>query len=66
MPVLGVCGGMQLLNVVLGGTLYQDIAPRGAGRARRTSRSTIARQPQHPVEVKDGTLLAEARGARAS
>ena len=30
MPVLGVCGGMQLLNVVRGGTLYQDL-PHDAG-----------------------------------
>ncbi len=26
LPVLGVCGGMQLMNVIRGGSLYQDLA----------------------------------------
>jgi len=61
MPVLGVCGGMQLLNVVLGGTLYQDIARELPG-ARQHEQTHARDQPQHPVEVKDGTQLAEALG----
>ncbi len=30
-PVLGICGGMQLMNVALGGTLVQDIGRQMAG-----------------------------------
>lgn len=61
MPVLGICGGMQLLNVVLGGTLYQDIG-REVPEAREHEQKHDRTHPQHPVDVKDGTLLAEAVG----
>lgn len=33
-PVLGVCRGMQLLNVALGGTLWQDLATQKEGLVR--------------------------------
>ncbi|AGC46849.1 class I glutamine amidotransferase family protein [Myxococcus stipitatus DSM 14675] len=61
MPVLGVCGGMQLLNVVLGGTLFQDIGREVQG-AREHEQKHDRTQPQHPVDVRSGTLLAEAVG----
>lgn len=62
MPVLGICGGMQLINVALGGSLHQDIALElPASRAHQQTHERS--QPQHPVEVKAGSGLAEAVGA---
>jgi putative glutamine amidotransferase len=61
LPVLGICGGMQLLHVLLGGTLFQDIR-REIPDAREHEQKHDRTQPQHPVEVKDGTILAELIG----
>lgn len=58
LPVLGVCGGMQLLNVALGGTLFQDIL-KEIQDAHDHEQKHDRTQPHHPVDVKDGTLLAE-------
>ncbi|MGA9524495.1 MAG: gamma-glutamyl-gamma-aminobutyrate hydrolase family protein [Myxococcaceae bacterium] len=61
LPVLGICGGMQLLNIALGGTLVQDIR-RELREARNHEQKHDRTQPQHPIDVKDGTLLAELLG----
>jgi putative glutamine amidotransferase len=60
-PVLGICGGMQLLHVLLGGTLFQDIR-REMPSARDHEQQHDRTQPAHPVEVKEGTHLAELLG----
>ena len=41
MPVLGVCRGIQLLNVALGGTLYQDLPTQLRTDARRGCRAGL-------------------------
>jgi putative glutamine amidotransferase len=60
-PLLGVCGGMQLLNVVAGGTLIQDIG-REVARATEHEQKHDRTQPQHPVDIKEGTVLSELLG----
>lgn len=63
LPVLGVCRGMQLLNVAYGGTLEQhlaDVLPRDPHRARP---GTYA---EHGVRLAPGSLAARAaRSERA-
>ena len=58
-PLLGVCGGMQLMNVVCGGTLFQDL-PAEAGLAHEQPEPKD--RPWHEVEVVAGTLLASLLG----
>ncbi len=61
MPVLGICGGMQLLNVAFKGTLYQDLERELAG-VKSHEQKHDRMHPQHPVEVRDGTVLADCIG----
>lgn len=61
MPVLGICGGQQLLAVVLGGTLHQHIPDDVAG-ALEHEQPTPRDQPGHDLAVTPGTLLARIIG----
>ena len=62
MPVLGICGGQQLLNVVLGGTLIQHIPDEVAG-ALEHEQPNPRDEPGHSVSVTTGTLLHRIAGA---
>jgi putative glutamine amidotransferase len=57
-PVLGICRGLQLMNVAFGGTLLQDIATQRPG-AREHRNAEIYDRNVHPVEFVAGTRLAE-------
>ena len=58
MPILGICGGEQLLNVVLGGTLHQhvpDVFPNGLAHEQPNPRT----EPGHAVDVVPAASLLE-------
>ncbi|MSO91060.1 MAG: gamma-glutamyl-gamma-aminobutyrate hydrolase family protein [Acetobacteraceae bacterium] len=56
MPVLGICGGQQLLAVALGGTLIQHI-PDSVAKALKHEQPNPRHEPGHTVSVMPGTLL---------
>src|ERR1700746_1297158 len=62
MPVLGICGGQQLLNVALGGTLIQHIPDEVPGWVAHRQ-SNPRNEPGHTVRVIAGTLLHRVTGA---
>ena len=56
MPVLGICGGQQLLAVALGGTLIQHIPDTVPG-ALEHEQPNPRDEPGHPVAIVPGTRL---------
>jgi len=62
MPVLGICGGEQLLAVALGGTLIQHI-PDSIADALEHEQPNPRHEPGHAVSVRTGTLLHRIVGA---
>ncbi len=64
LPVLGICRGMQLINVALGGTLTQHLPEHVAHDEHRRVIGSFDGS-DHDVEVLDGTLAAAVIGAGA-
>jgi putative glutamine amidotransferase len=62
MPVLGICGGQQLLAVALGGTLVQHI-PDSIPGALEHEQPNPRDEPGHSVAITPGTLLHRIVGA---
>ena len=58
LPLLALCRGLQVLNVALGGTLYQDI-PSEPGSPIAHSQKDRRHVATHSVKITPGTRLAE-------
>jgi putative glutamine amidotransferase len=75
LPILGMCRGVQVLNVALGGTLVQDVSlvapghPSDPGWARwkEVEAASLAGlpvppHPRHEISISESSLLARALG----
>ncbi len=60
-PVLGICRGIQILNVAFGGSLYQDIATQVPGSADHRNWD-IYDANRHEIDLVAGSRLADLYG----
>ena len=65
-PILGICRGLQVLNVAAGGTLYQDLTCRPGTLPNHAAGGEDRRKPIHPVRILPGTRLHAIMGVSES
>jgi putative glutamine amidotransferase len=58
MPILAICRGHQLLNVVRGGTLWQDIYLQNAATLEHKKKATLS-DPEHDIAIDRTSRLFE-------
>lgn len=64
-PILGICRGIQLINVGLGGDIYQDIPSQTVSEFPIAHKQPFYyNMPSHHVDVAAGTLLSGLAGGR--
>lgn len=62
LPILAICRGEQLMNVVLGGSLYQDLPSQKPGEIAHRQGSDL-RYPSHAISVAEGSILHRIMGS---
>jgi len=57
MPVLGICRGVQIMNVAAGGSLYQDLGAQLPGAMAHSRKGVSRALPSHSIRVDPDSLL---------
>lgn len=63
-PILAICRGIQLVNVALGGTLYQDIPSQFRTPVFKHMQDTLSFDADHPLNIEPGSRLFDLFGGR--
>lgn len=58
-PILGVCRGMQVMNVAEGGTIYQDLYSQRPGTKGHSNKYVFEGKEQHTVSIEENSKLFE-------
>ena len=58
-PALGICRGMQILNIALGGTIFQDISMRWPASLNHMQLSSDRSDPCHEIAVQKDSILSK-------
>ena len=61
-PILGVCRGMQLLNVALGGSLYQDLGAQYSKAVEHCRRELPRNTLIHSIHITEGSQMEQVLG----
>lgn len=57
LPILGICRGCQLINIALGGSIYQDLPSMYPQKPLAHSVLTNKHLPSHDISIVEGSLL---------
>ena len=63
-PTLGICRGLQMINVALGGTLYQDLATERPGSLQHANWDLSPDTIIHHVQIEPGSCMEKVLGVR--
>lgn len=57
LPILGICRGLQVINIALGGTVFQDLSLRKEKTLNHKPETVIRFKKRHKVKIKEDSRL---------